>query len=262
MSKLHEVLAAENDVKNQYKQINDETLHILNRPQVFIGKVTKLTMTKPELDEQTKKATEEAGSSVEAIGTTVTDRLNYMGNFFKRLVNHRLQKDLTNQKATANILVDGQTIAENLPATFLLELEDRLTSYRAIYASIPTLDVKKEWDLDEKLGNGIFRLRHPEVRAKTEKYIEHKIIVPATDRHPAQVKEWTIDNVVGKTEVTEFSGMWTSARKAEVLARCDKLIVAVKEARARANQAEVVQGSDVGSALLKFMEGVQLTPQK
>jgi hypothetical protein len=258
MSQLHEVLAAENDIENQWKIINEETLHILTKPQMFMGKVTRLTMTKPSMDEPTKAATEAAGSAVEAIGTTVTDRLNYTGNFFTRLINHRLQKDRANQEAVADIIIDGVTIATKLPATFLLDLEERLAGYRAIYAGIPTLDVKKEWSIDEKQGKEIYKTVHPEVRSKTEKTIEHKIIVPATDKHPAQVKEWPTDNVVGKTEVIEFSGMWTSARKATVLNRCDKLIVAVKEARARANQTVVKSLQDIGSELLKYIEATEV----
>lgn len=226
---------------------------------MFQGKVTKLTMTKPGLDELTKIATEAAGSAVEAIGTTVSDRINYTGAFFIRLINHRLQKDLTNQEAVADVTIDGNVVASGLPATFLLDLEDRLTNYRAsVYAVIPTLDVKKEWTLDPQQGKEIYKTVHPEVRSKTEKNIEHKIIVQATEKHPAQVKEWPIDNVVGKTEVMEYSGMWTSARKAEVLNRCDKLIVAVKEARARANQTIVQPMRDVGSSLLKYIEAVEV----
>ncbi len=242
MSQLHETLAAENDIKNQWKQINEETLHVFGKPAMFTGKVTKLTMTKPGLDEATKAAAEAIGTVHEALGTTVDARLGYTADFFIRLVNHRLQKDLTNQKAVANIIVDGQVIAENVPATFLLDLEDRLAGYRNIYASIPTLDIKKEWSEDTQLGKGVWRTKHAEVKSKTEKGFDFRVLVAATDKHPAQVEKWQTDPVVGKYETTEFSGMWTSARKAEVLSRCDKLIVAVREARARANQTQVERG--------------------
>lgn len=258
MKQLHEMLAAENDIKNQWKVINEETLHTLGKPQMFQGKVTKLVMTKPGLDPLTKEATEKAGSSVEAIGTTVPDRLNYTGAFFIRLLNHRLEKDLTNQKAVADIVVDGQVIAKDIPATFLLDLEDRLTGYRAVYAAAPTLDIKKNWEKDEKQGKNIWRTMNPEARSKTEKSLEYKTIAQATDKHPAQVKEWPVDNVVGMTEVIEFSGMLTSARKAELVARCEKLIVAVKEARARANQTQVVTGFNIGSNLLKYIEAEEV----
>jgi hypothetical protein len=256
---LHELLAAENDVRGQWKQISEETLHVFAKPQMFQGKVTKLTMTKPGLDDQTKRATEESGSAVETMGTTVGARLQYTGPFFMRLVDHRLEKDLTNQKAKADIIVDNQVIASGIPATCLLDLEDRLTSYRAIYMAIPTLDVKKEWEGAENLGSGIWKTKNPEVRSKTEKDFHSRILVAPTDKHPAQIEKWNVDVVVGKTEVTEHSGMLTSARKAEILSRCDKLIVAVKEARARANQTPIERtDGSLGAKLLNFMEASEV----
>lgn len=258
MAKLHEALAVESDIKNQHNKIHEETLGVLGKPDFFRARIKRLTMTKPGLDPATKDAIETAGSSEEAIGTTVDKRLGYHSGFFKRLVNHRFQKDLTNQKARSDIIIDGMVVAEAVPATALLAFEDALVEQRKIYAAVPTLDVKKEWEHAVQIGQGVWKTKNPETVAKTEKSFDFKILDKATDKHPAQIEKWTTDVTVGKIETNEYSGMWTSAKKAEVLARCDKLIAAVKEARARANQTEVEQGYDIGSKLLGFIEASEV----
>lgn len=254
MGKLHEALAVESDIKSQHSVIHAETLQVLGKPNLFQAKVKKLTMSKPGLDQGTKESMEKAGSSEESIGTTVDKRIAYHGGFFTKLVNHRFQKDLTNQKAVADIVIDGKTIAEGVPATALLAFEDALVEQRKIYAAIPTLDIKKDWEKAANIGEGIWKTVHPEASAKTEKGFEFKQLVAPTQHHPAQIEKWTVDVVVGVTTVDEYSGMWTSARKAEVLGRCDALIAAVKAARARANQTEIEEGYNIGAKLLGFIE--------
>lgn len=74
----------------------------------------------------------------------------------------------------------------------------------------------------------------------------------ATDNHPAQVDRWQEDERVGKTITTIWSGMMTQAAKDGIMDRLGALRRAVKQARMRANTAEVTQVS-VADDLLKFI---------
>jgi hypothetical protein len=77
-----------------------------------------------------------------------------------------------------------------------------------------------------------------EVTAKTQKITYPVVMAEATDKHPAQVKEASRDEVVGTFSLIPRSGAATTLQKAQVLERVDNLITEVKKARQRANAVE------------------------
>jgi hypothetical protein len=102
------------------------------------------------------------------------------------------------------------------------------------------------------MGPGIFRADLDDVRDKAEKKTEYITVAPATEAHAAQVAKEMNTLVVGKFTTKKWSGMISPAEKSDVLARVDALIRAVKRARQRANQAEVVK-TTVGNKLFEFI---------
>jgi hypothetical protein len=61
----------------------------------------------------------------------------------------------------------------------------------------------------------------------------------ATKEHPAQVEKVGEQVNVGKITETVYSGMWTSAQKADILNRVEALLRAFKKARQRANRVDI-----------------------
>lgn len=94
----------------------------------------------------------------------------------------------------------------------------------------------------------------PQTSKRTEKDTLHKVLTQATDKHPAQIEKWTVDVPVARIETTHVSGMWTPAKKAEVLARVDKLLNAVKKSRQMANTVET-QKLKVGGKIINYILG-------
>lgn len=78
------------------------------------------------------------------------------------------------------------------------------------------------------------------------------ILAPATDKHPAQVKESTRDNVVGSFTLVKRSGAVTAVQKSEAIKQIDAILVAVKQARMRANETEVIQ-MKIGAEIVKLL---------
>jgi hypothetical protein len=163
-----------------------------------------------------------------------------------------LQKEATNQTAVADLVVDGVVLAQKLPATLLLGWETRIKQIRELYEAIPTLQPGVAWEEDKNQRPGVFRAQNVEKAHKTEQRIQHKILVAADDHHPAQVEKWSEQVPVGIFTQERWSGMVSPAKKAELLEKIDTLLVAVKKARQRANQAEVVQGT-VTQKLYEFI---------
>jgi len=248
-AKLHEVLAVEADKKGVADRISGETLlNFRSKHQLFLGAVKKLSM-----DVAGQESVEKAGSELQEITTTVPARLAYTTEALANWLDVVGQKESTNQLAMADIVIDGETVAQNLPATFLLGLETKLKNIRDIYDAIPTLTPGTIWLPDGNEPN-IFRGQEPEVRAKTQKTFQVLELSPATKEHKAQVKEYSEEVVVGKFTTHYSSGMISAHRKSELLGRLDKLVQAVKQARQRANNIDVAPFS-VGDDLFKYING-------
>ena len=90
------------------------------------------------------------------------------------------------------------------------------------------------------------------IREKTEKVRCHKVLYEATEKHPAQIDQWTEDKVVGKFTTKLFSGKMTPIDKSQILARLDKVIAEVKKARMRANQEEAKE-SKIAKQLFDYI---------
>lgn len=244
--KLHEILAVEADLRQTAIKVTDECLR------TFKDKATHFMKHHRRLKMFEQDNVEHVEENKEMV-TTVADKLSYVEDHIIRYYDAVLQKELTNQQATADIkLPDGAVIAQDVPATFLLGLEEKLKRVRAIYEAIPTLQPGKKWEPDTDIGEHVFKNAFPEEKMKTKKVFAHQILVEPTDKHPAQIEKWEETKDVGKYILNEWSSMLTPARKSILLGRLDTLIQAIKKARQRANTTELVQ-RNIGSELFGWI---------
>lgn len=243
MTKMHEIIAAEPSVTAAYNNIREETLKVFDKPDHFL----RTTTTKTHFDsEQSRLDVTETKDMV----TTVKDRMKYMlEGSFTRYVDIQLQKDATNQVAKADLVVNGQAVLKDVPATMLLQLEKELAKLREVVAKAPTLQPGPVWVKDE--GVNLFVTDLP-VTFTTKKTMRPVVLVEATDKHPAQVEKVSEDVPVAKVDRRVWSGMLTSVEKSEILGRLDVLLVAAKKARQRANGADVIK-SKIGKTLTDFI---------
>lgn len=246
-SVLHELLAVEGDLDGAHKKILEETKNTFTKKAAhFMGQHRKLEMF---VDDGIKHP-----ETHKAIDTTVDKKLKYMQKTEVRYFNAMLQKEATNQTAVADLIVDGAVLGKDLPATYLLGMETRLKHLRSVYDLIPTLAPGVAWEMDQSQGTGIFKTVNPEEQLKTETIVEPVVLYQATKEHPAQVKEVSKVNNVGKYSTTHWSGMITPAEKSALLGRVDKLIRAFKQARQRANTTEVIKKT-IGAELFTYING-------
>jgi hypothetical protein len=240
-SKLHQLLAAEKPVLAAATKMMAETEAKMGKEATFFAGHTKVL--KLIQDSPSKDALEKAGSETKVLASTVPDTLQYALNYWANAENILFQKNRTNQNAKADIVVGDVTVAKDVPVDELLGLEARLPQLRELIQRLPTLDASKKWIRNSDQGRYVWQTEQPEVAVKTEKRVEPVVLYAATDKHPAQVKEYTKDDVVGSFELIRQSGAITSRAKADALGNIDALIVAVKKARSQANEVEVVAGN-------------------
>lgn len=248
MAKMHELLAAETDLEKVFKDvIKDTTVTLKDNVHLFVGAIR----TTEWLDDSKDRPA--VPPEYQEITTTVDEQLDIQKDVVIRYFDALLQKERTNQDAKADIVVDGKKIATDVPATFLLGLEKRLLKVMDVYANIPTLPPSVKWKIDKTKGPNIWGRVHPEEVFSTEKVIKAQVLYEATKEHPAQVDkiQETVNVAIKKKEV--WTGVFSPAHKKEKQERLNKLLIAVKEARQRANMTEVVKVT-IGAELFKYID--------
>lgn len=252
MGKLYELLAAEATVSGQFKVLFTETMDKFKKSNsYFSGHVKTLTMLE---DSPSNRALEASSREEKVLATNVPDTLSYLMDYWVKKEDVLFQKNRTNQAAVADIVFRGRVLATNVPVDELMGLEARLKELRELLAAMPTLDASKNWVPDTQRGRGYWVAESDVVSVKTEKVFVPLVLTAATDKHPAQVKESFVDKPVGSYTQRNFSGAAKSEHKADALGTVDDLIVAVRQARNKANTVEAVTDR-IGSVIMAEIMG-------
>lgn len=233
--KLHEILAFENEVKNKSKAIVDETTNVFTKKETLFDGLTKEYIA-------TEEKGDEIPSESKAVTTTVPEKMEHTMKSVIDAIDVTLSKEETNASGSARAeLIIGSTNFGSFSATGLLSLEGTLSKLRnELYKHIPTLDPSVSWHKDaDNTRKGMFK---SEASTKWRSVTRKKPIVayPATEQHPAQVVMESYDEQVGRYLTTQFSGKVSPKAKADIIERLDQVIFAVKQARAKANNTDVI----------------------
>lgn len=228
MGKLHEVLAVEQDLKGQAQRAMSQVKGTFGSPERFLGQV------------RVYEALEEGGDQFpreeKELATTVDEQLGVLRDVFGRYLDATIQKEVTNQITHADVVIGGTILFPDLPATALLNLEARLAEIRDVFRAIPTNDPTEKWYWDE---DGECWKSATKIQYRTAKRMGSYVAYEATPEHPAQVEVYNEDVRVGTWATTVKSGMIHSSQKRLYLERIEALMLAVKQARQRANDVEV-----------------------
>lgn len=244
MGKLHELLAVEPETKSTAESILAETINTFTKKHDHFTAIARIY--EPAVD-----GGEDLPPENKAMVTTVPEKLEYTERALLKSLNLMSSKEATNTLAKSDLVIDGITVAKNVPAVVLLNLENKMKHIKQMYLSTPTLEPGEEWNVDTERK---YVFRTPQKPShRTAKVVKPLVLAPATDKHPAQVNLQTIDERVGTWKTTKFSGMLTPVRKAELLERVDELIASIKRARCKANEQEIVK-LELGSVLFQFIE--------
>lgn len=248
MSKLHELLAVENNLSAQAAKLTEElrTVTFEKKRHHFAEK----RVTFQPLDENAKAVTE----SQSDIQTSVRQEISWLNETLEKALDVSHQIDIANTKAFADVVTeDGKTLLTAVPATSLLALEKQIERVRGLIAGIPTLDPAMGFRLDEDRPDGAYKAREV-TKTRTRKTKEVVVLYQATDKHPAQTALVDTDAPTGTIIEQEWSTLITPVTKSDLLARADKLLRAIKRARSKANEVDLdVQQHRVGKALLNYV---------
>ena len=242
-TKLNQIIAIEKGVKSASFQELTDAHHLLQKPSLLAG----LSRTYQPKDEEGEQFPPEF-TRVQASAETV---LKDTARILTKLFDVTAAKDWANCQARADVVVDGRTLAADVPATYLLFLEKQLVDLHTFVRKLPALDPSETWAFDPSADAYV---TEPVQTAKTKKVPRNHVKAEATEKHPAQVETYMEDVIVGYWKTVKFSGALPAARVKELLDRVEKLQEAVKFAREEANSAEAADRR-IGQGLFGYLFG-------
>lgn len=241
MTKQHELIAIEGDVKKKIKREQTDIYHLLQKPDLFFG----LEKTYVPLDEEgealpseSKRVQRDVGELLKEFSATTVRWLDMM-----------ICKDTGNQEAMADIEVNGTVLAKNVPVLTLLSLETELNHLKAVFEAIPTLPMDAEWQKNEATGQ-FFTTPVETVRKK--KVMKVLVHFEPTKDHPGKSESYAEDIPAGTWTTKRISTAMPEPAKKALLERLSDLTYAVKKARERANNIDAKK-AEMGNSLMSFL---------
>lgn len=242
MAKLHQILAVESDVRNQAQKDLTTAHHGLQKAEMLLGQQRKY---QPKSEDGEKLPAE--GNLLQ---TRVPRVIQETANILTRMFDVTATRDYGNMDAKADVVVDGVTLVKDAPAPYLLWLEKKLADVHTFVCKLPTLPADTEWEWD---SNQMCYRNANEIKThRTTKIEDFKVIVPATEQHPAQIAKIVKDEVSGYWTTLKYSGAVKVEEVAAMKERVELLMKEVKYAREKANQVEVTD-MKLGAGVMKFI---------
>lgn len=241
MPKLNQIVAIENGVKSTAHQRFTAIYQTLQKGGLLSG----LSRTyQPRTEEGEQLPPEQTRVQVR-----VEETLEQATEILTELFDITATKEWANCHARANVVVDGQTLLEDVPVTYLLFLEKKLVELHTFVSKLPTLDQAESWHRDT--AQNCWATPATET-VRTKKVPRTLVKAEATEHHPAQVDVWHEDVPVGTWRQVKYSGALEATRVRELTRRVEQVQAAVKFAREDANgrEAEPVK---LGKKLFDFL---------
>jgi hypothetical protein len=147
------------------------------------------------------------------------------------------------------VKIGGTVLLPNVPAGYLLFLENQLTALRGIVQRLPVLDPAEDWHWD---GNKGVYVTEQTRKAREIRVPQVQVLYEATKEHPAQVRPYETAKPVGDWTTVKMSGALPADKVEEILDRITTLAEAVKYAREQANSIDVTDRK-AGAAVFAYL---------
>lgn len=242
---LGQVVAIANDTIKNTQKLATDTRQLLKRP----GDL----MTGRQRDYQSVDDGEELPSDTQRVQLTVHEVLDAAQKAWKEAFDIVASRDFSNAQAgaVADVRVGDTVLVADAPMPFLLWLDARLDDIETVANEIPVHDAGAEWELFDP--RGVYASKP--VRSASKKQVPRvDVVVPATDKFPAQVRDWTDNVVQGYWTTVNLTGAVPITEKAELIDRIHAVKRAVHVAREEINRVEAVDPAP-GARVLEYLFG-------
>jgi hypothetical protein len=243
MTKLNQIIAIEKGVKTTAFQELTESHQQLQKAALLSG------------ISRTYRPRDEEGEPLPPESTRVQLRADEViqstTNTLTRLFDVTATKEWANCRARADVIVGGEVLLKDVPATYLLFLEKQLVDLHTFVKKLPMLDASETWIFDTSTNS---YATEPVQTLRTKKVPRNHVKAESTEHHPAQVEVYYEDITVGTWRTVKFSGAMPAQRVQELLSRVERLQESVKFAREEANSLEV-EDQKMGAKFFQYLFG-------
>ena len=244
MARLNQIIAIANTKKTKVATALSAINSVLSRADLFSGldrKYQSLDDEGEKLPPETKIIQKTASEVIVAAKSELTELLDVIAT-----------QEFANCDAKADIVVDGVTVARQVPVSYMLFLEKQVDVVKGIVQKIPVLTQDVKWNRSVS-DNNIF-VTDPVTTNRTKKVPKSFTKSPATEYHPAQVEMFTEDVIVGTWSKIDTSSAIPASERDAMLKKIESLREAVKMAREEANSITVTD-QKIGKSVLDFVFG-------
>jgi hypothetical protein len=242
--KLCQVIAIANGKKKALTASVTELYKRLQRTEAFNG----LTRVYSPLDDEG----EELPTESKKVQHTVPETIAEARELWVDLLDVIATQEYANCKAKADIVVEGVTVLEEVPVTYMLFLEKRLDDIKSFVTKMPTLSTDVTWV--QSASDETIHVADLGRTTRTKKVPKVFLKAEATEHHPAQTEMIMEDVLVGYWAKADTSGAISMNEKRSLLKRVDSLREGVKMAREEANSTEI-DTVETGEAIMDFVFG-------
>lgn len=242
-TKIHQVLAVEKGVKRRTHDEVSHLHHLVTRAPLLTGQ--------SRVYEKAQDDGEDLPNEDMPVRVKAKDVLVQLQETMTRLFDVTLTKDAANQTAHADVVVDGVSVLEDVPVSYLLFLEKQLTDLHTFIRKLPVLEAGIKWTWDEQ--QAAFR-SEPVKTTRSKKVPRVLVRYEATEHHPAQTDVWQEDVIAGTWTTTRFSGALEQEHVDRLTKRVVALLDAVKKAREEANSTDA-PNMEAGAKVFEFLFG-------
>lgn len=241
MAKLNQIIAIEKGLKTKQTSGITNLYHKVQKTALLSG-VTRSYRPKDDDGEQLP-------SESTKVQITSKNVLKEFADLTTELFDVTATKEFANCIAKSDVEVDGKVLLKDVPVTYLLFLEKNLENLMTFVKKIPLLDPSQEWKYDASADCYV----SPAVETtRSKKVPKNHVKAPATDKFPAQVEMYHVDEIVGYWKKVEFSGALPASISNQLISRIEKLQRAVKFAREAANSV-VAEEKHIGKTVFDYV---------
>src|SRR6266567_4738046 len=176
--RLNQILAIEKGAKTGAEERLTRLHHTLAKEDLLSG-MSRTYLKRNEDDPELAPPHEQKHVQVRA-----ADTLAEVAHVLTDYWDIAAAKESTNCLAKSDLVVDGQVLLKELPATLLLFLEKQLVNLHTYVSKLPVLNPSEVWEVDP--ATNLFVTPEKE-SIRTKKVPRAFIKAEATDKHPAQV---------------------------------------------------------------------------
>lgn len=195
---------------------------------------------------------------------TVPELLATVRGTLVRLFDLKFTREFANCSARANVAVAGETLLTDVPAGYLLFLENQLSDLiTKLIDRLPVLDAAEEWNgTDPALAAGVWASA-PRETTRSEQVPRVQVLSPNQvidgKAFEGKFQPYMTQEVVGYWTQVKQSGQLPPRAVQAIRARAVALLEAVKVAREAANSLEIID-REAGNAVLGYVFGEVLSP--